>query len=81
MADAAALCESLGHEVVEADLPGLTPEVGSAIGTVFTAATAWIVGYWIRRLGRQPEADEIEPLTRAFSTTALGSAPLRSMTM
>ena len=64
--DVAALCESLGHEVVEADLPGLTPQVGAAIGTVFNAATAWIVGYWIRRLGRQPEADELDPLTRAY---------------
>ena len=64
--DVAALCESLGHEVVEADLPGLTPQVGAAIGTVFSAATAWIVGYWIRRLGRQPEADELDPLTRAY---------------
>jgi amidase len=64
--DAAALCASLGHELVEVDLPGLTPEVGSAIGTVFTAATAWIVGYWIRKLGRRPEADELEPLTRAY---------------
>jgi amidase len=64
--DAAALCESLGHDVVEADLPGLTPEVGSAIGTVFNAATAWIVGYWIRRLGREPGVDELDPLTRAY---------------
>jgi amidase len=64
--DAAALCEFLGHEVVEADLPGLTPQVGAAIGTVFNAATAWIVAYWIRRLGRHPEADELDPLTRAF---------------
>jgi amidase len=64
--DAAALCESLGHEVVEADLPGLTPEIGSAIGTVFTAATAWIVAYWIRKLGREPAAEELDPLTRAY---------------
>ena len=64
--DVAALCESLGHEVVEAELPGLTPLVGAAIGTVFSAATAWIVGYWIRRLGRHPEADELDPLTRAY---------------
>ncbi|MCA1846479.1 MAG: amidase [Actinobacteria bacterium] len=64
--DAAALCESLGHELVEADLPGLTPEVGSAIGTVFNAATAWIIAYWIRRLGREPAADELEFLTRAY---------------
>ena len=41
--------------------PGLTPEVGAAIGTVFNAATAWIVRYWIRRIGREPGADEIEP--------------------
>src|SRR5439155_25252970 len=56
--DAAALCESLGHELVEADLPGLTPQVGSAIGAVFGAATAWIVAYWLRRLGREPGPDE-----------------------
>jgi amidase len=61
-----ALCESLGHEIVEADLPGLTPEIGAAIGTVYYAATAWIVEYWIRRLGRRPEPNELEPLTRAF---------------
>jgi amidase len=63
--DAAALCESLGHEVVEAALPGLTAEVGSAIGTVFDAATDWIVRYWSRRLGREPAEGELEPLTRA----------------
>jgi amidase len=64
--DAVTLCSSLGHELVEADLPGLTPELGATIGTVFSAATAWIVGYWIRRLGRRPADDELEPLTRAY---------------
>jgi amidase len=64
--DAAELCASLGHELVEADLPGLTPQVGSAIGTVFSGATAWIVAYWIRRLGREPGPDELDPLTRAY---------------
>jgi amidase len=64
--DAVALCSSLGHELVEADLPGLTPELGATIGTVFSAATAWIVAYWIRRLGRRPADDELEPLTRAY---------------
>jgi amidase len=60
---------SLGHEVVEVDLAvsiGFAGEAGMAIGTVFNAATAWIVEYWIKRIGRQPEADEIEPLTRAY---------------
>ncbi|MEU9128386.1 amidase [Kitasatospora sp. NPDC048540] len=64
--DAVALCEELGHELTEADLPGLTPAVGAAIGTVFDAATAWIVRYWVRRLGREPAEDELEPLTRAY---------------
>jgi amidase len=64
--DAAALLASLGHEVVEADLPGLDGGVGEAIGTVFDAATAWILAYWVRRLGRAPEPDELEPITRSY---------------
>jgi amidase len=64
--DAVGLCAGLGHEVVEANLPGLTTEVGAAIGTVFTAATAWIVAYWTRHLGREPGANDLEPLTRAY---------------
>jgi amidase len=52
--------------MVEIDLPGLTPEVGAAIGTVFNAATAWVIGYWVRRLGRLPAKDELDPLTSAY---------------
>jgi amidase len=63
---AAKLCEALGHEVVDAELPGLTAEVGSAIGTLVNSVVAWVVRYWIRRLGREPGPDELEPLTRAF---------------
>ena len=36
------------------------------IGTMFNAATAWAIGYWVRLLGREPGPDELEPLTRAF---------------
>ena len=64
--DATVLCEQLGHELVECDLPGLTPEVGHAIGTIFNSATSWILRYWIRHVGRKPAADELEPLTRAY---------------
>jgi amidase len=64
--DAARLCETLGHDVFERELPGFTPEDGEAIGTSIHAATAWILGHWIRRVGRMPEHDEIEPLTRAY---------------
>jgi amidase len=66
MQDAAALCVELGHDVVEADLPGLDGRVGAAIGTMLDAATAWIVGYWVRRLGREPAPGELEPLTCAY---------------
>ncbi len=61
--DAVELCAALGHELVEANLPGLTPDVGAAIGTMFNAAAAWILEYWIRRLGRSPGPSDIEPLT------------------
>jgi amidase len=64
--DALALLSGLGHEVVESELPGLGPAVGTAIGTVFNTATAWIVGYWTKRLGRAPADGELEPLTRAY---------------
>ena len=64
--DAVQLCSSLGHELVEARLPGLTPDVAAAVGLIFNAASAWIVRYWIRRLRRPPGGDELEPLTRAY---------------
>jgi amidase len=64
--DAVALFEALGHEVVEAELPPFDEVTGGAIGTVFNSATAWIVGYWMRELGREPESDELEPLTRMY---------------
>lgn len=66
VSEAAVLLDSLGHELVEADLPGLTPEVSAAIGTMFDAATTWIVAYWSRHLGREPRSYELEPLTWAY---------------
>ena len=61
----AALAE-LGHEVIDSELPAFDEVTGAAIGTVFNAATAWIVGYWTRELGRAPEPGELEPLTQCF---------------
>jgi amidase len=63
---AAELCADLGHDVFETDWPGFTPEVGESIGTLIYGATAWILRYWIRHVGREPGPDEIEPLTRAL---------------
>lgn len=60
------LLTDLGHELFERDLHELTPEVGSAIGRMYGAATDWIVRYWAAELGREPEPDELEPLTRLY---------------
>jgi amidase len=60
------LCEELGHEIVERDLPEITPDVGDAIGAVYGAATVWVVRYWSRHLGRDPEHSEVEPFTWAL---------------
>ncbi|MGH3454435.1 MAG: amidase [Nocardioidaceae bacterium] len=63
--DAAALCESLGHHVVERELPGVYDQP-YALDAIDAGAIGWILAYWIRKLGREPDTDEIEPLTRAM---------------
>jgi amidase len=64
--DAVALCAQLGHEVEERWLPPIDEGTGPAIGTMFLAAASWILGYWVRHTGREPDADELEPYTRAL---------------
>ncbi len=61
-----ALFAELGHEVVDTELPPFDETTGAAIGTVFNAVTAWIVGYWTRVLGRAPEPGDLEPLTQRY---------------
>jgi amidase len=65
--DAAALCESLGHDVTDVFPQTLMrPELGQAIGTVYAGAVAWIIDYWVNKLGREPAHDELETLTRDY---------------
>ena len=64
--DAVGLLTDLGHEVVEADLPGLTPEVSASIGTVYYAAVAWFGRLAVASAGRQPEDGDLESGTAAF---------------
>jgi amidase len=64
--DAITLLTELGHDVEEARPDVFTDTYDSAFGTAYQAATPWILGYWIRKLGREPGPDEIEPRTRAF---------------
>lgn len=71
--DTVALCESLGHHVLERDLTELTPDVGERIGMVYDAAAVWIVRYWSRIVGRAPERDELEPFTWALYERGLAA--------
>jgi amidase len=76
------LLAALGHEVTEASFPEFNPEEGDAISTVFNSATAWIIDYWIRRVGREPRDGELEPLTRTFwelGTQVSAAAYLRAI--
>ena len=73
--DAVALCAELGHDLVEADLPGLDDRVGAAIGTVFDAATAWIVGYWVRRGAASPSRTSSTRSPAPTGTRGAASAP------
>ncbi|HZN18711.1 MAG TPA: amidase [Micromonosporaceae bacterium] len=68
--DAVGLCDQLGHELVEVDLPGFTREVGAAIRTVFQAAAVATLDQWTRVMGRPPGPDEIELYTRAYCDRA-----------
>jgi amidase len=60
------LLDELGHDVVEVGDCGITEPVGAAIGTVVNVAMAWIVAYWVRVVGREPDVDELEPASRAL---------------
>ncbi len=65
--DTCALLAELGHVVVEArPEAAYSQEFGESLGPAMTAATAWIMRYWIRELGREPEDDELEPVTRDY---------------
>jgi len=62
----AELLSALGHEVVEAAPAWPTPESLSVFISVFGPMIALGIDAASRRAGREPEADEIEPLSRAI---------------
>ncbi|MBW3664547.1 MAG: amidase, partial [Actinobacteria bacterium] len=69
----ARLLEQLGHVVEEAVPDGLDePAYDPSLGTLYRAATGWLLGYWRRRLGRPPADGEIEPQTLAYWESAQG---------
>ena len=61
--DAARLCESLGHTVEEAVMPGDVAAMGAAAGTVIAASVAATLDAEAARRGRPIEAGEIEDIT------------------
>jgi amidase len=64
--DAASLLAALGHELTEADLPGLDERTGQAIEVAYGAFVSWVVAYWARAVGREPGEDDLEPYTWAM---------------
>ena len=62
----AELLPALGHEVVEAAPAWPTPESLRVFISVFGPAIALGIDAAARRAGREPEEDEIEPLSRAI---------------
>ena len=67
--DAAALCQDLGHDVVEASPAVETAALASKFIPIFSTAAAWTVDSWARRTGRTPSPERFEPLTWAMYQT------------
>jgi amidase len=66
----AELLAALGHEVVEAAPAWPTPDALRIFISVFGPAIALGVDAGVRRTGREPAEDELEPLTRAIYARA-----------
>jgi amidase len=62
---AAELLQALGHEVVEAAPAWPTPDSLAVFISVFGPAVALGIDAGVRRAGREPAEDELEPLSRA----------------
>ena len=63
--EAARLCESLGHDVEEVEIPGDVMGMQAAAGVVIAASIAASLDAEAERRGRPVEAGEIEALTMA----------------
>jgi amidase len=64
--DAAALLESLGHEVVEADPPWIVPGLEDVFMASFGPAVCATIRFASLIAGREPTADDLEPLSWAL---------------
>ncbi|HCU90813.1 MAG TPA: amidase [Gammaproteobacteria bacterium] len=65
--DAAELCTSLGHEVVEASPKYDALDFWTRYTTVLAIGVAWAVADWGRRLGKELKEENFEPFVWAFT--------------
>jgi len=66
--DAVALCEELGHELVEAAPETDGPSAIAGFINLWTGHTTWEIDDWARRTGRTPKEELFEPVTWALYT-------------
>jgi len=65
--DAATLCASLGHDVVEAAPAVDFEKFFVAFTSILAAGFTWAIDDWERRTGRTPTAEHFEPFVWAFT--------------
>ncbi len=72
----AALCASLGHEVVQAAPQFDAMELWTKYTTLLASLVAWAIADWARRVDREPAPEYFEPFVWAFAERgrALGAA-------
>ncbi len=77
VADAAELLRSLGHEVEEVDPPWQIPGVSELFGAVFSIHVALQIAYAGIIAGREPTAEDMEPMSWAIFSLAQGMNALQ----
>jgi amidase len=81
--EAATLCRSLGHEVIEANLNIPGDLLNQCFTTVWSAGCAWIIDDFAMSTGQTPTPDQFETLTWALAEmgrTQAASAYLMAVT-
>jgi amidase len=79
VADAAELLRSLGHEVEEVDPPWQDESLSDLFGAVFSTHIALSIAYSGRVAGREPTAEDMEPMSWAIYSMVLKLGAIPSM--